>query len=60
MPISTCCGAETDMDEIGICPECLEHCDWEDEDEDEEPTDEELDEEELQELIEERNKNRVH
>ena len=30
------------------------------EDEDEEPTDEELDEEELQELIEERNKNRVH
>jgi len=35
MPISTCCGAETDMDEIGICPECLEHCDWEDEDEDE-------------------------
>ena len=35
MAISTCCGAETDMDEIGICPECLEHCDWEDEDEDE-------------------------
>ena len=33
MPISTCCGAETDMTEIGICPECLEHCDWEDEDE---------------------------
>ena len=33
MPISTCCGAETDMEEIGICPECLEHCDWEDEDE---------------------------
>ena len=30
------------------------------EDEDEEPTNEELDEEELQELIEERNKNRVH
>jgi hypothetical protein len=30
MPISTCCGCETDMDEIGICPECLEHCDWED------------------------------
>ena len=31
MAISTCCGAETDMDEIGICPECMEHCDWEDE-----------------------------
>jgi len=36
MAISTCCGAETDMDEIGICPECMEHCDWEDEQEDEE------------------------
>ena len=36
MAISTCCGAETDMDEIGICPECMEHCDWEDEEEDEE------------------------
>ena len=35
MAISTCCGAETDMDEIGICPECLEHCDWEEEDEEE-------------------------
>jgi hypothetical protein len=35
MAISTCCGAETDMDEIGICPECMGHCDWEDEDEDE-------------------------
>jgi hypothetical protein len=33
MAISTCCGAETDMDEIGICPECLEHCDWEDDEE---------------------------
>ena len=40
MAISICCGAETDMDEIGICPECMEHCDWEDEDE-EEPTQEE-------------------
>jgi hypothetical protein len=35
MAISTCCGAETDMDEIGICPECMEHCDWEEEDEEE-------------------------
>ena len=33
MAISICCGAETDMDEVGICPECLEHCDWEDEEE---------------------------
>lgn len=36
MAYSTCCGAETDMTEIGICPDCLEHCDWEDEEEDEE------------------------
>lgn len=35
MPYSTCCGAYTDMEEIGLCPECLEHCDFEDEDEDE-------------------------
>jgi len=33
MPFSTCCGAETDMTEMGICPDCLEHCDWEDEEE---------------------------
>jgi len=33
MPYSTCCGAHTTMEEIDICPECLEHCDWEDEDE---------------------------
>jgi hypothetical protein len=25
------------MPEIGICPDCLEHCDWEDEEE--EPSD---------------------
>lgn len=23
------------MYEIGICPECMEHCDWEEEDEEE-------------------------
>lgn len=28
MKLSTCCGAETD-NEIGICPDCLEHCDYE-------------------------------
>lgn len=38
MRYSTCCGAETDMEEVGICPECLEHCDFE---EDEEETQEE-------------------
>ena len=29
MAYSTCCGAETTMTEIGICPECMEHCEWE-------------------------------
>jgi hypothetical protein len=36
MPFSTCCGAHTNYPEIDICPDCLEHCDWEDE---EEPSD---------------------
>jgi hypothetical protein len=40
MAISTCCGAETSMPEIGICPQCLEHCDWEEEND--EPTDDQL------------------
>lgn len=39
MPYSTCCGAYTDMEEMGICPECLEHCDWEEEDEEEKKQD---------------------
>jgi hypothetical protein len=42
MPYSTCCGAETDMTEIDICPECLEHCDFEDEEEEEETPQDEL------------------
>ena len=33
MPYSTCCGAHTNFEEIGICPDYLEHCDWEDEEE---------------------------
>ena len=35
MPYSTCCGAHTNFPEIYICPDCLDHCDWEDEDEEE-------------------------
>lgn len=35
MPYSTCCGAHTNFPEIDICPDCLDHCDWEDEDEEE-------------------------
>ena len=40
MSYSTCCGAHTTMPEMGICPDCLEHCDWEDEDEEETPQEE--------------------
>ena len=35
MPFSTCCEAHTNYPEIDICPDCLDHCDWEEEDEDE-------------------------
>jgi len=41
MAYSTCCGAHTNFIEIGICPDCLEHCDWEDETEDE-PSDNQI------------------
>jgi len=34
MYINTCCGWETDYPSE-LCPECHEHCDWEDLDEDE-------------------------
>lgn len=41
--ISDCCGAcpmmvdiDTDTSEIGICPECGEHCEYIDDDEEEE------------------------
>jgi len=30
MPYSTCCGIYSYMPEIDICPECKEHCDWDD------------------------------
>ena len=36
MPYSTCCGAHTTMEEVDICPDCLEHCDWEEEEDEEE------------------------
>ncbi len=35
MAISTCCGAQSTFTEIDLCPICLEHCDWEEEDEEE-------------------------
>ena len=45
MLINTCCGYESEIS-YDLCPECHEHCDWEDLEE-EEPTQEEqrLDEE---------------
>jgi len=45
MLINTCCGYESEIS-YDLCPECQEHCDWEDLDE-EEPTEEgkKLDEE---------------
>jgi hypothetical protein len=59
MSYSTCCGAETDMTEIGICPECLEHCDWEDEDE-EETSQEELEQDrETERLLEQEQINKL-
>ena len=36
MSYSTCCGAHTTMPEMDICPDCLEHCDWEEEEDEEE------------------------
>lgn len=30
MAYSTCCGAYSRMPEIDICPDCRDHCDWED------------------------------
>ena len=54
MSYSTCCGAHTTMPEMGICPDCFEHCDWEDEEEEEEEelehdkqTENQIDEEKL-------------
>jgi hypothetical protein len=30
MAYSKCCGAHTNYTEYDICPECRDHCDWED------------------------------
>ena len=32
MPYSTCCNAHTNYPEMGICRDCLDHCDWEEQD----------------------------
>ena len=35
IPYSDCCGAETTETEMGICPDCLEHCEFTYEDDEE-------------------------
>jgi hypothetical protein len=47
MPYSTCCGAHTNFPEIDICPDCLEHCDWEEEDEDEIDADNQIEQDKI-------------
>ena len=32
--VSDCCGASTSMTEYGLCPDCMEHCDFYDDEED--------------------------
>jgi len=57
MPYSTCCGAHTNFSEIDICPDCLEHCDWEEE---EETTEEELEQDrETEQAIEQEQLNKI-
>lgn len=37
MKYSDCCGAPAgDFEDVGICPDCREHCEWEDDGEDDE------------------------
>ena len=37
MPISECCSAEAgEYEDVGICPDCKEHCTWIYEEDDEE------------------------
>ena len=33
--VSDCCGAATDMTEYGLCPDCMEHCEFYDDEDDE-------------------------
>ena len=60
MRYSTCCGAETDMEEVGICPECLEHCDFEEDEEEELTLEEKKLDEETERAIEEEQINKLN
>jgi len=50
MPYSNCCGAHTNYTEMGICPECLDHCDWELEDEEDEDRDAKIEQDKINKL----------
>jgi hypothetical protein len=52
MPYSTCCAAHTNYPEINICPECLDHCDWEEDEEEEQTLEEKQLDEETERAIE--------
>jgi hypothetical protein len=39
--LSDCCGAEEWLDDTGICGSCMEHADWNDDEEDEDLDDDE-------------------
>lgn len=47
MAYSTCCGAHTNFTEYDICPDCLDHCDWEEEDEEDEQADNQIEQDKL-------------
>jgi hypothetical protein len=58
MPYSTCCNAHTNFHEIDICPDCLEHCDWEDDNEKETPQEELEQDRETERLLEQEQLNK--
>jgi hypothetical protein len=52
MLINTCCGYESEIS-YDLCPECHEHCDWEDLEEEESTLEEQRLDEEIERAIEE-------
>jgi len=38
MPFSTCCNAHTNYPDINLCPDCLQYCDWVEEEKQNEET----------------------
>ena len=52
MLINTCCGYESEIS-YDLCPECFEHCDWEDldEEDEEEKIKDEQDQNDMEEIM---------